>query len=154
MTALLTTVILAMALMTPNLAKESQKEVITSQNAVSEKSNISSALYAPKTAFLALDEYAAEAARAAGIDPVQFQRLIACESQWKEDAVGDNGTSLGLLQFKKSTFAHFSRKYVIPDADVDNPHHQIDLSAGMIADGYLHHWKNCARKIGWDNDSL
>lgn len=149
MSALFTSVVLAMALITHNLAKESQNDGSAPPKAVYQESAVGGALYAPKTAFLSLDEYAAHAARDAGIDPVQFQRLVMCESQWKEDAAGDNGTSLGLLQFKRTTFAHFSRKYVIQDADVDNPHHQIDLAAGMIADGYLHHWKNCSRKIGW-----
>lgn len=106
-------------------------------------------LQAPRTAFLTLEEYAEHAALEAGIDSGKFLRLIHCESRWQEDAAGDQGTSLGLLQFKKPTFAHFLRKYPIADAELLNPRHQIDLAARMIADGHLHHWKNCSRKIGW-----
>ena len=139
-----------MALLTPNLAKESQKKT-NMPLTVPAEAIASGALQAPKTAFLTLEEYAEHVAVEAGIDPVKFRRLITCESQWKEDAAGDQGTSLGLLQFKKPTFAHFTKKYNIADADMDDPRHQIDLAATMIADGYLHHWKNCSRKIGWSD---
>ena len=104
---------------------------------------------APKTPFLSIADYAAAAAKNAAIDPTKFQRLIGCESLWQEDAAGDNGTSFGLLQFKAPTFSHFSKKYGIADADIENPHQQIDLAAKMIANGHLSHWKNCARKTGW-----
>jgi hypothetical protein len=73
-----------------------------------------------------------------------------CESRGNPDAEGDNGTSFGLLQFKKSTFAHFTKKYGIADPDIENSHQQIDLAARMIANGHLNHWKNCARKVGWN----
>ena len=137
-----------MALLTPNLAKEKQKA--TEVLAIAPTEIVASdALHAPRTAFATLEEYASQAAVETGIDPVQFRLLIACESQWKEDAAGDQGTSLGLLQFKKPTFAHFIKKYPIAEANMHDSRHQIDLAATMIADGYLHHWKNCSRKIGW-----
>ena len=150
MSTLFTSVILTMALLTPNLAKESQKTT-TMPLLVPTETVASGALQAPKTAFLTLGEYAEHTAIEAGIDPIKFRRLITCESQWKEDAAGDQGTSLGLLQFKKPTFSHFTKKYNITDADMDDPRHQIDLAATMIAGGYLHHWKNCSRKIGWSD---
>ena len=105
---------------------------------------------APRTPFLTIADYAAAAAQNAAINPGKFQRLIECESLWQEDAAGDNGTSFGLLQFKKPTFAHFTQKYGIADADIENSHQQIDLAARMIANSHLSHWKNCARKIGWN----
>lgn len=139
---------LTVALLVPNLAHESQ---IIADIPAAEPTHAGAggALEAPRTAFLTLEEYASHAATDAGIDPMQFLRLIMCESRWKEDAAGDSGTSLGLLQFKKSTFAHFIKKYPIADADIDNPRHQIELAAAMIAGDHLRHWKNCARKIGW-----
>ncbi len=106
-------------------------------------------LAAPRTPFLTIEDYAAAAAQNAAIDPLKFQRLIVCESQWKTHAQGDNGTSFGLLQFKMQTFAHFTKKYGTLGTDIESPHHQIDLAAQMIANGHLDHWKNCARKIGW-----
>ncbi len=99
---------------------------------------------------MSIEDYAAAAAKDAAINPTKFQRLITCESRWKADAEGDNGTSFGLLQFKQATFDHFTEKYGMADAEIQNPHHQIDLAARMIANGHLDHWKNCSRKIGWD----
>lgn len=98
---------------------------------------------------VSITDYAGETALKQKIDPERFKRLIACESQWKEDAAGDNGTSFGILQFKTPTFAHFTTKYKLEDFSIDNPRDQIDLASLMIADGYLQHWKNCARKTGW-----
>lgn len=148
MSALFTSVILTMALLTQSMAKESQNEPIVSVNLAADATG-DGALEAPRALFFTHEEYARHAAQDAGIDPRHFQRLIACESRWKEDAAGDSGTSFGLLQFKKPTFAHFVKKYPIADADMANPQHQIDLAAAMIAGGHLGHWKNCARKIGW-----
>ncbi|MEK7541857.1 MAG: transglycosylase SLT domain-containing protein [Patescibacteria group bacterium] len=152
MSILLTTIILTVALLTPSLAKESQNIHDTPVSRAPETS-VPDALHAPKTAFLTIEDYAEEAAREAGIDPIRFQRLIMCESRWREDAAGDNGTSVGLLQFKEDTFAHFVKKYpAASEADIRDPRRQIDLAAAMIADGYLHHWKNCSRKIGWSDE--
>jgi hypothetical protein len=127
------------------LAQRSQNQVAETQDAV----QVYQALEAPRTQFLTIEDYAYSAAGEAAIDTHKFRRLIMCESRWKAEAEGDNGTSFGLLQFKKPTFAHFTKKYGIADADIQNPHHQIDLAAKMIANGHLDHWKNCARKIGW-----
>lgn len=104
---------------------------------------------APKGYLLSFAEYAADVAEKAGIDSTKFQKLVECESLWKADAEGDNGTSFGLLQFKINTFELFKKKYEITNANINNPYDQIDLAAKMIADRYLFHWKNCARKIGW-----
>ena len=98
---------------------------------------------------LSIEEYAGRMAGEADIDRAKFRRLIVCESRGKHEAVGDNGTSFGILQFKNATFAHFSRKYGMTDADIENPYHQIDLAVRMISNGRLGHWKNCSRKIGW-----
>ena len=98
---------------------------------------------------IGITDYARQIALKRDINPDRFQRLIACESQWKEDAAGDNGTSFGILQFKIPTFAHFTKKYKLEDFSIDNPRDQIDLAALMISNGHLKHWKNCARKTGW-----
>jgi hypothetical protein len=107
------------------------------------------AIEAPKTAHLTIEGYLEEEAEENGISPGRFKRLIECESRWREDAAGDNGTSFGILQFKKSTFDYFSKKYGRDDLNVENSFDQIDLASLMIRDGHLPHWKNCARKTGW-----
>ena len=106
-------------------------------------------LEAPKTAMVSVEEYAETAAYQAGIGPIKFKQLITCESIWREDAEGDNGTSFGILQFKHPTFEMFNKKYSFDERDIMNPYHQIDLAVMMISDGYIFHWKNCRRKIGW-----
>ena len=75
------------------------------------KNNSASALEAPKKAMLSVEEYAKAAAEDAGINTIKFKKLITCESVWKEDAAGDNGTSFGILQFKYPTFEMFNAKY-------------------------------------------
>ena len=106
------------------------------------------ALEAPKSAFLSIEEYAAEAAHEAGIDPRKFLRLISCESTWKEDAVGDKNSSFGILQFQKRTFERFSKKYGLDELTISDSYDQIDLAALMIRDGYEDSWLHCGRKVG------
>lgn len=104
---------------------------------------------AAREAPLSAPDYAVAAAQRHGVDPARFKRLIACESEWREDAEGDRGTSFGILQFKERTFAEFTKRYGLDSADIGDPHDQMDLGARMIADGYLSRWKNCARRTGW-----
>ncbi|MBI2055763.1 MAG: transglycosylase SLT domain-containing protein [Candidatus Sungbacteria bacterium] len=111
--------------------------------------NTAIVLEAPKTGFISVENYAEKAAKDADIDPIKFKKLISCESVWKEDAAGDNGTSFGILQFKDPTFELFNKKYKFERRDIMNPQHQIDLAVLMISDGYIYHWKNCGKKIGW-----
>lgn len=144
-----TSVMLALALIAPSLPQETQDSAPEVQPQETE-SAAAAAVEAPQPPPLTIEEYAAEEAREAGIHPEKFRRLIICESRGKRDAVGDNGTSFGILQFKQATFAHFSKKYAMSDADIENPRHQIDLATQMIRDGRLGHWRNCARKIGWN----
>lgn len=134
-------------------------------NAVQQKQNpappaspfaSTTALAALKTPLLNTEDYAEKVAAEHGIDPTQFKHLIACESRWKEDAAGDHGTSFGILQFKAPTFAQFAKKYTLDGYDYDDqdPYQQINLASLMIRDGYLFHWKNCARRIGWLGEQL
>ena len=96
---------------------------------------------------MSLQEYAVAVAKDEKIDPNMFQKLIACESNWVGEAVGDQGRAIGILQFHRGTFDRFSKEYKL-NLDINNSYHQIDLSTRMIADGYLFHW-TCAYIIGW-----
>jgi len=107
------------------------------------------ALEAPRSPILTFEEYAALAAKDTGMDGKKFTELIRCESRWDEEAKGDNGTSHGILQFKEATFDLFAKKYGLESADIENSYHQINLAALMLRDGYIAHWKNCSRQIGW-----
>lgn len=148
----LTSLLLAVALISPPGIPVSQKSAINPATPlyVSEDApGTPFALEAPKTPYLSLAIYAELAAHDANISASKFKALIACESVWHETALGDNGTSIGILQFKDDTFAHFNKKYNFANRTIQNPQHQIDLATLMIRDGYLFHWKNCSRKIGW-----
>ncbi len=142
----LSTVILALALMVPNAAQEKQNPVPPAS-----PPDAAYAMEAPKNPLLNIGDYAEKVAAENDISPTHFKRLISCESHWHEDAAGDHGTSLGILQFKALTFAQFVKKYGLDsyDYDLQDPYQQMDLAARMISDGYLSHWKNCARKTGW-----
>ena len=143
MSTYLSSVILALALMAPNSAQESQNMPKAPVSA-----EYLHALEAPKAAVLNIDEYAKKAAGDAGINPRQFLRLISCESEWKEDAVGDHNRSFGILQFQPATFARFSKKYDMKSLDISSSYDQIDLAVLMIRDGYEENWLHCARKAG------
>ena len=97
---------------------------------------------------MTVDEYARKAASDGGIDPDQFLGLITCESEWKEDAVGDHNRSFGILQFQKETFAQFSKKYDMETLDISDSYDQIDLAALMIRDGYQENWFHCSHRVG------
>ena len=140
---------MTISLLTPKIAQEGQK---TDDNGI-RRDIFLYALEAPKTPYYTLKEYAEAVARETKINPWKFKRLIKCESNWKETALGDNGRSFGILQFKEKTFEHFAEKYGFRELEIRNPYHQIDLAALMIKNGYLYHWENCAGKAGW-NDQL
>lgn len=148
----LTSLLLAVALINPpgnQVSPPSAIHPITPLIISENTSGTPFALEAPKTPYLSLVVYAELAAHDAHINASKFKALIACESVWRETALGDNGTSIGILQFKDGTFAHFNKKYNFENRTIQNPQHQIDLATLMIRDGYLFHWKNCARKIEW-----
>jgi len=67
--------------------------------------------------------------------------LIYYESHWRVDAVGDNGTSFGLLQFKKATFEMYSERYNLM-LDIHKPQDQIVLAHLMISENWrnVYHW--------------
>lgn len=135
--------IFTVALIAPKMASESQLSTLTFQQITSQ-----TALEAPKTAFLSVNDYAKKAAADAGIDPNKFLRLISCESTWKEGAVGDNNRSFGILQFQKRTFDRFSKKYGAEWLQISDSYDQIDLATLMIRDGYEDSWLRCGHKVG------
>ncbi len=109
------------------------------------------ALWAPKTPFLSLKDYAISSATNAGIDPERFAALVSCESSWNPAAVGDGGKSTGLLQFQKRTFDEFAKKYHMPRLIIEDPYDQIDLASRMIQNGHSVHWERCSARAGLPN---
>ena len=82
-----------------------------------------------------------------GVDPIKYQKLIECESEWKLDVHGDENKAYGPLQFHEETFSSFAYQYGLL-LDYKNPYDQVKLSTRMIKDGYLNHW-SCAYITGW-----
>lgn len=82
-----------------------------------------------QTAFLSIE----------GFDSI-MARLIECESNWNETAVGDHGKAYGLLQFWETTFELYKNKYDLPELQYKDPDDQITLASIMIRDGHEHNW--------------
>jgi len=66
-------------------------------------------------------------------------RVAICESGLNPLAVGDNGTSLGLFQYKQRTFDWFSDMSGIR-GDIWDEDTQIELTAWAFSQGLQHHW--------------
>ena len=93
---------------------------------------------------------------------VWINNLAECESGNNPNAINPHDpitASMGLLQFKKSTFINFSRKYhFFPETFTDNQilehiydgHVQRTLARNMIVDRYENYlaWTNCVTKHG------
>jgi len=66
--------------------------------------------------------------------------LIKYESSGNPNAIGDNGTSFGILQFKKSTFKHYCVDRYGFKNDIMNPEIQKDCCQKMLGEGLINHW--------------
>ena len=67
--------------------------------------------------------------------------IIQHESNFKEDAIGDSGKAVGILQFWESTFEHYKNKYK-EQLDYKKANHQIILYYLMVRENKsnLSHW--------------
>lgn len=68
-----------------------------------------------------------------------ISKIIQCESQGKQSAVGDNGLSRGIAQFQKPTFTSLS-KLMGEELDYNSSNDQIKLMVWSIANGYGRNW--------------
>lgn len=72
--------------------------------------------------------------------------IIECESSGRHDAIGDDGTSVGIAQFQRETFNEMKIKAGMPKLRWKNPVHQMRLMIWMIDHGYGKRW-TCYRKL-------
>ena len=84
---------------------------------------------------------------------VWIDALELCESSGNPNALvsNDGGSrSVGILQFKDATFAHFSKYYGLnyTTEDIYDPVKQRNLARLMLKDGRQNHWYNCSKKLG------
>lgn len=83
-------------------------------------------------------------------------RLVWCESRGNPKAINKHDpitASIGLLQFKESTFKAYSKLYSFT-GDIKNGEDQKELAKIMIKDNRyaVYNWLNCYNKIkGRDN---
>ncbi len=78
-----------------------------------------------------------------------IEELVQCESGGNNNAVGDHGLALGILQYHQPTFDSFSKKYGI-EGDIMNQDVQRKLTRLILEnekEGWRH-WFNCSRSIG------
>lgn len=84
------------------------------------------------------------------INTDQFVAVARCESGLRSDAVGDHGSSVGVLQFKAATFEANALRYFgysVGDMRRDVMASAV-VAAWMIQRGQYYQW-TCARTLGF-----
>lgn len=67
------------------------------------------------------------------------KKVISCESNGKQTAVGDSGLSRGIAQFQKPTFDSLSKKFG-EELNYNSSYDQLKLLVWSIANGYGSNW--------------
>lgn len=73
------------------------------------------------------------------IDPKLISKIIQCESQGKENALGDGGRAFGIMQYHKASFINHSEIYG-EELDYYSTYDQIKLGTWAIANGRGNEW--------------
>ena len=79
--------------------------------------------------------------------------IIECESSGKHNAVGDDGISYGIAQFRKETFYEFAKQAGMKKVYYHNPIHQLKVMNWALDNGYGYRW-TCYRKLFPPMDSV
>lgn len=92
-----------------------------------------------------LESYATDVALQHGLNPTHFTQVIACESNWDAHALGDYGTSYGLVQI------HNPVERGISIAQADNPTWAINWMANEWEQGQEYQWScySIREAAGW-----
>jgi hypothetical protein len=78
--------------------------------------------------------------------------LLECESSGRHNAIGDDGVSYGIAQFRKETFYEFTKQSKIKGMSYRNPIHQLKIMNWALDNGYGYRW-TCYRKLNPPMDS-
>lgn len=73
-------------------------------------------------------------AQEAKIDPTEVYKIIQCESGWNVDAIGDHGTSYGLVQI------HLPAHPEITVEEAEDPRFAVDFLVSNLKSGNGHLW--------------
>ena len=79
--------------------------------------------------------------------------IIECESSGRHNAVGDDGVSYGIAQFRKETFYEFAKQAKFSGLRYRNPIHQLKVMSWAMDNGYGYRW-TCYRKLHPVMDSV
>ena len=71
-------------------------------------------------------------------------RIVALESSYKVDAVGDHGLAYGPAQFHEATFNWLKKKSRFYWLDYHNAADQLLLLNWALNNGYCHQWSTCS----------
>lgn len=78
-------------------------------------------------------------------------KIIECESSGRFNAVGDDGLSYGIAQFRQSTFNEMKALAKMPNLRYKNPIHQLKLMNWMLDNGFGNRW-TCYRKMMYQQE--
>ncbi len=94
-----------------------------------------------------LEERATLIAREYGISPTTLKNLVASESAWNPNAIGDNGDSVGLVQIRLRNWPNITKEQAL------DPEFSLRFAAQKIKEGKEWLWSPCscikgARNLG------
>lgn len=90
---------------------------------------------------------------AAAADINLIINILECESGGRHNAIGDDGISYGIAQFRKETFYEFAAQAGFKNFNYRNPIHQLKVMNWAIDNGYGSRW-TCWRKLKKAQQSL
>lgn len=99
-----------------------------------------------------IKEYTQQMATKYGVDFYLLDKVINCESGWNAKAINKelhpDGTvgSVGIAQFKPSTFYSFAEEAGMEATSPEDPYQSTELLAWGISTGKGSHW-TCWRKV-------
>ncbi len=95
-----------------------------------------SAVYTPE---MTVKQTVAHYARVYGVKRGELEKVIKCESNWSESAIGDHGKAHNIAQFHEDTFLRWS-KQMGETLNWDSAHDQAKVMAWAFSKGYKSSW--------------
>lgn len=74
-----------------------------------------------------------------GVDSSLVKKIVQCESQGKETALGDGGRAYGLMQYHKASFERHAELFG-EELDYYSSYDQIKLGTWAISEGHGREW--------------
>lgn len=87
-----------------------------------------------------IKNYIRAKAKEAGLNERTLLRVAECESNFRIDAVGDNGLARGLWQYHRPTFDLFGKQSGMEGLDYYDWQDQTTLTVWAFRTGKAYHW--------------